>query len=424
MNEEEECAADMIDMQNKKILILLTDHWGKEWFTDLLIPASRYKSYPKEKYLFMETGGGRSFQENVDELREKILTHKEDLLVVAITDVVMMLYSTVVESLKKDGEYAPTGANFHCFLLATNKLACRKLIPRASQLKCAAVTASMEYLPDLGVKGFFKPLEGVASEGVMVVPVGGKTKNPLFGMKTVRAESETLMNLTKDIKELQPYLDESIVGLVEEYIPLSERVSTVSIDGYIYNGKINHYIISDNVYQEENPEVFDSLVTPTQRLSKQQQELCWQLYDDVVSEFVSRGLDNQFIDVEAFFLKNGRLEVMEVNCRTYSNLMPGFARVYGENCMMSAAIDLLRGVDPKYTHVMENTDGRKCVTTYNKVLENVPDVVEFNEAGTSTWGAYYSPPDRSVSHVYCFGRETEKALRAQCDKLYENTKNF
>ena len=103
----------------------------------------------------METGE-RKFQENFDELRELILKHKETLSVVAVADVTMMLYSAVVESLKQDGEYTPTGANFHCFLLATNKLANRKLIPRSAQVKSMKVTSDMEFLPDLGVKGFFK----------------------------------------------------------------------------------------------------------------------------------------------------------------------------------------------------------------------------------------------------------------------------
>ena len=105
-------------------------------------------------------------------------------------------------------------------------------------------------------KGFFvfEPLEGVSSEGVMVVPVGGNTKNPFYEMKNNR-ESSTLTELSSNfsivifteffflrwegIEELQPFVDEEIIGLVEEYIPLDFRISTVSIDGYIYNGEIN-----------------------------------------------------------------------------------------------------------------------------------------------------------------------------------------
>jgi len=412
---------DVPEEDCQTILILTTSHWHEKWFSQLIIPASRYSNYPKDLIKFMETGG-RTFEENFTELRDIILKHEDKLVVLAVTDVVMTLYCTVRESLKREGKYTPPGANFHCFTLATNKLANRKLIPRSATVKSEKVTASMEFLPDLGVKGFFKPLEGVASEGVMVVPVGGETKNPFYQAETGRDECKIIQKLSETIEELEPYIDENIIGLVEEYIPLEDRVSTVSIDGYICNGKINHYTISDNVYQKENPEVFDSLVTPTQRLSKMQQKDCWALYDEVVSQFVERGLDNQFIDVEAFFLKDGRLEVMEVNCRTYSNMLPGFARVYGKNCMVSAALDLLRGKDPGYKNALDSTEGRICVTTYVDCVDGVPDVIEFNDEESGTWGSYYAPPDRSVAHIYSFAKSGEAEMRANCDAILEKVK--
>jgi len=113
---------------------------------------------------------------------------------------------------------------------------------------------------------------------------------------------------------------------------------------------------------------------------------------------------------------------MEVNCRTYSNMMPGFSRVYGDNCMISAVIDLLLGVDPKYTNVLESSEDRICVATYVPCLEGVPDVVELKDVAGAIWGAYYAPPDRSIAHIYSFGRGDESIIRSSCDKVYEKVK--
>ena len=63
-------------------------------------------------------------------------------------------------------------------------------------------------------------------------------------------------------------MDKSIVGIVEEYVYPETRKAVVSIDGYVIGGKIYHYTISDNVYDVDDPELFDSLVTPSQRLSE------------------------------------------------------------------------------------------------------------------------------------------------------------
>jgi hypothetical protein len=46
------------------------------------------------------------------------------------------------------------GANFYCFFLATNKLACRTFVADCDDLKFAMVRASDQHLPDLGVNGF------------------------------------------------------------------------------------------------------------------------------------------------------------------------------------------------------------------------------------------------------------------------------
>ena len=80
----------------------------------------------------------------------------------ACTDCAMEVYSTAVAMIRQEQtdcslESKSTnieGANFHCFFLATNKLACRTFVADCDDLKFAMVRASDQHLPDLGVNGF------------------------------------------------------------------------------------------------------------------------------------------------------------------------------------------------------------------------------------------------------------------------------
>ena len=145
---------------------------------------------------------------------------------------------------------------------------------------------------------------------------------------------------------------------MEEYVAPESRRVVVGIDGYVWNGNIYHYGISDNVYKEKEgkPEGFSHLVTPSQRLTAKDIEACWGKCDTVANDLVRRGLNNQFLDVEAFILDDtieGSIVVktMEVNARTNANQLPMFSQLFGgdsgfDGCMFSAAVDMLRGIAP------------------------------------------------------------------------------
>ena len=58
----------------------------------------------------------------------------------------------------------------------------------------------------------------------------------------------------------------------------------------------------------------------------------------MVAEMVARGVDNQFVDLEAFVLdapavSEGEgsvvIKTMEVNCRTFCNQLPIFSKLFG-----------------------------------------------------------------------------------------------
>jgi hypothetical protein len=149
---------------------------------------------------------------------------------------------------------------------------------------------------------------------------------------------------------------------------MKHQRKVVSIDGFVCRGKITHFCISDNVYKTDEPEIFDSLVTPTQQLTAQEIAACWTKYDTVAADFIRRGLNNQFLDVEAFVLRVpsiGTSEVtvvvktMEINCRTYCNQLPVFSRLFGgkggNGCMLSASVDMLLGKIPPIDQPFSNT---------------------------------------------------------------------
>lgn len=316
------------------------------------------------------------------------------------------------------------------FFLATNKLACRLAVAGAGGLKCKPVRSDDLVLPDLGVTGFFKPLAECGSKGVMRLDAGSTVANPLKGERAAMFTATTL-KLSQKFPELAPYLDDAIVGLVEEYVPPACR--KVSIDGFIFEGKIHHYIISANVYVDGKPEEFDSLVTPAQDLTEREKAACWQLYDQVAADMVRRGLDNQFFDVEAFVMPvpegsdSPRVEVMEVNCRTFSNQLPVFAKLYGPtSCMFSAAVDLLAGRMPPIPADFaaqalkpadqQTGDVRLGVCAYLPEIKGVPAVVKSDDGMAVFYSVAGFP-----AHVYAYGKEQE-ATRRLCDKFYEQIK--
>ena len=381
-----------------------------------------------------------SFADHVS-LVKIALRERPNAVCFACTDCAMEVYSAAVAMIRQEQtdcslESKSTnieGANFHCFFLATNKLACRTLVAGCDDLKFAMVRASDQHLPDLGVDGFFKPLDECGSKGVFkynstsihgsdVVP---PTPNPQYTItNTSSTSSEATMvsqpilaSLASRHKELNDLLDPEIVGLVEEYVAPESRRVVVSIDGYVWKGNIYHYGISDNVYKEKEgkPEEFSHLVTPSQRLTAKDIEACWKKYDTVANDLVRRGLNNQFLDVEAFILDDTAIEgnivvkTMEVNARTFCNQLPMFSQLFGgdsgfDGCMFSAAVDMLRGIAPPMV-VLDDSEGE---STFSRSIVVPVPVDDGTDAGvyhsqktTKVGVCAYLPPVKGCPVLVC-----------------------
>ena len=107
------------------------------------------------------------------------------------------------------------GCSFHCFFIATNKLACRRLVDSCDDLKCRPVMVGDRKLPNLGtgVEAFFNPLAECGSKGVFKY-IGSGADNPLYletgtnqGNVCALVGDPTLAKLAVTIDELKPYLN-------------------------------------------------------------------------------------------------------------------------------------------------------------------------------------------------------------------------
>jgi len=412
-----------------------------------MLARSRHAS--KLKVEFFDISDGKvAFDDYVVQLDARLVG---ETVCLAVGDAAMNLYASVVEAQlqktmtadeRKNEEERLRGASFLCNFIATNKLACRDLLAGCGGIRYGVVRSEDEFLPSIGVTSFFKPLALASSTGVRRCEFGIQENNPLWEeakktasplLLTSPLSTPMIRRLASRHKELVPYLDEGVVGIVEEYVAPS-KCRKVSIDGFVCRGEVTHYCISANVYKEDRPEVFDSLVTPAQDLTAAEIAASWELFDTVAADLMRRGLRDQFFDVEAFVYtssktKTVRVEVMEVNCRPYSNQLPIFSRIFGEeNSMFSAAVDLLQGLEPPIHRdfassivipidKMKGTQTTKRMETvgvcaYLPPIEDAPCLVHAADGSAS----YYAVPGHPA-HVYAFGKDAAKT-RLRCDEFH------
>ena len=216
------------------------------------------------------------------------------------------------------------------------------------------------------------------------------------------------------------------MGLVEQYVSSERGRRVVSVDGFVHQGELHRYAMSENIYHEDEPEKFDSLVTPAQGLDADVVGKLWTLWETVIGDLVKRGLNNQFADVECFVLPDGSVEVMEVNCRTFSNQLPIFSRVFHGNqtngCMFSAALDLMAGRSPAFVGRVPNAGNRVGVCAYMDVVPGAPDWYESDHEDDGCYAAYYHVTGPGAgkypAHIYVVSTKGVKAARHRCTTFH------
>ena len=121
-----------------QLTLISTEHWLQCWFEQLILPTSRYTNSDIE-YVSIATG---SFADHIS-LVKKALRERPNAICFACTNCAMGVYSAAVAMIRQEQSEFPLGSkstnnegvNFHCFFLATNKLACRTLVAGCDDLQ-------------------------------------------------------------------------------------------------------------------------------------------------------------------------------------------------------------------------------------------------------------------------------------------------
>lgn len=385
------------------VIVITTGAWTCDFFKHLILPYGRYAV---SDIIFCDISSG-TLEQNLEKLEALLQKSKLKARCFATGDAGMELYAVAKERL--NGYLDLKGAHLYSFLICTNKLACRRLVAGCDSVQSYGVTSDQEFLPDMGRPGFFKPLAGTASMGVFKYE--GVKANPLRGAKNIE-ETPLILEMTGKMEKLRPFMNENLVGLVEEYMDPTVNRKVVAADGFICDGKVYRYILSDNFYRQDEPEVFDCTVTPTQQLSDLEANRVWELFDKVMNSLVQQGMDNQFVDLEIFVMPD-RVEIMEINARAWPNQLPVFSMLFGPNCVFSATLDALAGDVLKTVDIPPDCRGMVGVCCYVAPVEGQVSVVKSAHGEVF----YYPVPGRCWHHVYSTDK-TFLAAKQKCLDFY------
>lgn len=177
-------------MKPPSITVIVTDHWTRDWFERLILPTSRYGG---ANIKFLDIAECKTASEQANVVLQS-LQREPGAACFACTDSAMLAYAAAVEMLSiNENAGIPVGANFECFWLTNNKLACRDLLPSCNDIRHAAVRTSDRFLPDLGVDGFFKPLSDcVEQRECSGIQLQEAVPRPLFRTRSICSNVHSL----------------------------------------------------------------------------------------------------------------------------------------------------------------------------------------------------------------------------------------
>jgi len=384
-----------------KLILLTTSRWTKEWFKKLVLPFFQI-NYSIEFYDI----SCNTFSQNFVNLRELLKDPNVECL--ALFEDAMNLYSTLLEYINNR-----RGGDLYCFQLCSNKIAARSILD-LNGICFKMITNDFKYFM-LEKDYIFKPINGVSSNGIFKIKKNEITMNPYY--KKFQVNEPLVINKLCKYKDIIDYFNHTLIGLIEEYV--NPKYRKISVDGFIQNGKIYHYCISENVYKINDPEKFDYLLTPIKNITKKQINLVLELYDKIMNILVSKGLDNQFCDIEMFLIENNihtNVKLMEVNCRAFSNQIPIFSQLYKEDSIIPISFKLLKNIPVNdYDYLNKNLNSKVFgMCFYKKHIKNVPNI-------TSSNGISYYKVNDDLAHIYIIGKSI-KNMKNEIEYYYNNLK--
>ncbi len=247
------------------------------------------------------------------------------------------------------------GPSVESVFLAMNKYYTRCFLdPQPIPFACLDLAAPdidhacTEVLQKVGTPAFFKPSCLSSSRGIASITNAQELKK--FAQSYVCSEHFTaeamdanFVNpfLTKNIDEQKYPLASQTTAIVEKHMG---DVSIINADGYVFEGKIFHWSISDNLYSKSKPCYSFGAAHPT-TLPESTQQNIWSTYDAVVGKMIEFGYANDFVNLEVFLLDSGEVKLMEVNQRIGGNLFAS-REVFTNGDIISAQLKLGQGKNP------------------------------------------------------------------------------
>mmetsp|Transcript_30907 Transcript_30907/g.57876 ORF Transcript_30907/g.57876 Transcript_30907/m.57876 type:complete len:458 (+) Transcript_30907:58-1431(+) len=397
-----------------KPVLMSSFHWHEPWYS-----AVCGLSMDQFDILYLDDSSADMFdiEAHVAELVAKMEAHGAPIPVLSATDSMMIVHAMAKDALKDDPRFASlTGASMCATILCDHKLLTRALVPGCGSIRYKGVRSTDEVVPAIdGVESdmILKPIAALGSVNVHKVRAG--QPSPFYGLRDESAgalHKATFLHVERfgatvpDAKEC--------IGLLEEYV--SPHVKKVSVDGAFCRGVVIPWCISDNIYRQDSPEVFEALETPSSLCSPAEQAKIWEVFSEVAHGLHSLSdgdFDCQFICIEMFVFDSTRVEVMEVNIRISANQLPVFHRVMDGGCPLLAQVQMQ---SPNPTVKAPVPNGLFAICLYRPALETAGPLRQSSKERHGFEATYYRRI-KTLAHVYGYGATPQEARHA-AEHLY------
>ncbi len=205
--------------------------------------------------------------------------------------------------------------------------------------------ACQEAIEKVPLPSIFKPCTGRGSADISRIDSSQQLKDVALNYKnkaTTIRELITPLLTTNNIKEEKYPLINADIGLIQKYM---RDKKCANADGYVFNGKIFHWTISDSIYSQLKPEYYFGSIQPS-AIKPSIKEKIWTLFDQVVGKMVEYGFDNSFVNVEVFICDTEEVRLMEINPRVGANTIAS-DKAYDNGNAIQAELMLAEGKNPK-----------------------------------------------------------------------------
>ena len=324
-------------------------------------PRTRFaiRNLPQDvsnKYRFIfhdpkpETPAYFSLQDYLDDAKETVRHENVQVVLFGTSDTGALLKAALVEEFS----YLQ-GPSVESVFLGYNKYYTRcfldsQPVPFASiDLTAANLDQACEdALQKVGTPAFFKPTSCSGSRGISSITNIQQLKE--FAQSYVSSDVFTIEDV--DAKFMNPFYAKNIdmqkypfaskpTAILEKHMG---KAAQINADGYVFDGKIFHWSISDNLFSQSMPLYSFGAINPTTLLESTQKNI-WNVFDAVVGKMIDFGYNNEFVNLEVFLLDSGEVKLLEVNPRRGGNLLAS-GEVFIDGNVTAAQLKLAQGENP------------------------------------------------------------------------------